>query len=58
MSFKDAIHLVYATQEKVDIIVASCDDFRNAAKKIEEKFGIKVCSPEQVLNQLSTLKGL
>lgn len=52
--FKDAIHLVYATQEKVDIIVASCEHFRNTAQKIEKKFGIEVYSPEQILSQLPT----
>ncbi|MCX9025199.1 MAG: hypothetical protein OIN85_03775 [Candidatus Methanoperedens sp.] len=52
MALKDAIHLIYATQEKVDIIVASCEDFRKAAQKIEKKFGIEVYSPEQILSQL------
>ncbi len=49
---KDAIHLIYATQEKVDIIVASCKDFRKAAKEIKRKLGIEIYSPEEILNQL------
>jgi len=52
ISLKDAIHLIYATQEKVDIIVASCEDFRKAAKEIKRKLGIEIYSPEEILNQL------
>ncbi len=52
MRLKDSIHLLYAIQEKVDIIVANCDDFRNAAPEIKRKFGIEVYSPNEVLNQL------
>ena len=49
---KDAIHLVYATQEKVDIIVACCEHFQSAAKEIKTKFGIEIYSPEDLLKQL------